>query len=101
LLRFGRKVEILVDLDKIPEKRGVSLLQASFMTATYSRVQGQSHIVAQWADNHNELALGWVAGDPTHAQYVNDWAKTTYPWPGNMRELHILGRASTVLSDTP
>jgi potassium-transporting ATPase KdpC subunit len=37
--------------------------------------QGQPHIVAQWADNHNELAQGWVAADPTHGQYVNDWAK--------------------------
>jgi potassium-transporting ATPase KdpC subunit len=37
--------------------------------------QGQPHVVAQWADNHNELAQGWVAADPTHAQYVNDWAK--------------------------
>ena len=37
--------------------------------------QGQPQIVAQWADNHNELAQGWVAADPTHAQYVKDWAK--------------------------
>lgn len=40
------------------------------------RYQGQPHMVAQWADNHNELAQGWVAADPTHAQYVNDWAKS-------------------------
>jgi potassium-transporting ATPase KdpC subunit len=40
------------------------------------RYQGNPHIVAQWADNHNELAQGWVAADPTHAQYVNDWAKS-------------------------
>ena len=40
------------------------------------RYQGQSHIVAQWADNHNELAQAWVTADPTHAQYVNDWAKS-------------------------
>ena len=39
------------------------------------RYQGQSHLVAQWADNHNELAQGWVTADPTHGQYVNDWAK--------------------------
>jgi potassium-transporting ATPase KdpC subunit len=38
--------------------------------------QGQPHLVAQWADNHNELAQGWVSADPTHAQYVNDWAKS-------------------------
>jgi potassium-transporting ATPase KdpC subunit len=39
------------------------------------RYQALPHIVAQWADNHNELAQGWVAADPTHAQYVNEWAK--------------------------
>ncbi len=38
--------------------------------------QGQPHLVAQWADNHNELAQGWVSADPTHAQYVTDWSKT-------------------------
>jgi potassium-transporting ATPase KdpC subunit len=37
--------------------------------------QGQPHLVAQWADNHNELAQGWVSADPTHAQYVTDWSK--------------------------
>jgi potassium-transporting ATPase KdpC subunit len=40
------------------------------------RYQGQPHIVAQWADNHNELAQGWVSADPTHAQYVYDWTKS-------------------------
>ncbi len=38
--------------------------------------QGQPHLVAQWADNHNELAQGWVSADPTHAQSVTDWAKS-------------------------
>jgi len=38
--------------------------------------QGQRHLVAQWADNHNELAQGWVSADPTHAQYVTDWSKS-------------------------
>jgi len=42
----------------------------------HDRYQGQSHIVAQWADNHNELAQAWVTADPTHGQYVNDWAKS-------------------------
>jgi potassium-transporting ATPase KdpC subunit len=37
--------------------------------------QGAPHIVAQWADNHNELAQSWVSADPTHAQYINDWTK--------------------------
>jgi K+-transporting ATPase ATPase C chain len=40
------------------------------------RFQGQPHIVAQWADNHNGLAGTWVTGDPTHTQYVTDWAKS-------------------------
>jgi len=38
--------------------------------------QGAPHLVAQWADNHNELAQGWVSADPTHAQYITDWEKT-------------------------
>jgi potassium-transporting ATPase KdpC subunit len=37
---------------------------------------GQPHIVAQWADNHNELAQSWVSADPTHAQYIGNWAKS-------------------------
>jgi potassium-transporting ATPase KdpC subunit len=40
------------------------------------RFQGQPHIVAQWADNHNELAQSWVSADPSHAQYITDWTKT-------------------------
>ncbi|MHB8383497.1 MAG: potassium-transporting ATPase subunit C [Candidatus Binataceae bacterium] len=36
---------------------------------------GQPHLVAQWADAHNELATGWVNADPTHGAYVDDWAK--------------------------
>jgi K+-transporting ATPase ATPase C chain len=39
------------------------------------RYQGNPHIVAQWADNHNELAQSWVSADPSHAQYITDWAK--------------------------
>jgi len=38
--------------------------------------QGQPHLVAQWAYNHNELAQGWVSADPTHAQYITDWSKS-------------------------
>ncbi|HTC93108.1 MAG TPA: potassium-transporting ATPase subunit C [Terriglobales bacterium] len=37
--------------------------------------QGAPHIVAQWADMHNGLATAWVSADPTHAAYLNDWAK--------------------------
>jgi K+-transporting ATPase ATPase C chain len=40
------------------------------------KFQGQPHLVAQWADNHNELAQGWVSADPTHAQYITDWSKS-------------------------
>jgi potassium-transporting ATPase KdpC subunit len=39
------------------------------------RYQGQPHLVAQWADAHNELAQSWVTGDATHASYVDEWAK--------------------------
>ncbi len=38
--------------------------------------QGAPHIVAQWADMHNSLAQAWVTGDPTHAAYVDNWAKS-------------------------
>jgi len=34
------------------------------------RFQGNPHIVAQWADNHNELAQSWVSADPSHAPYI-------------------------------
>src|ERR1700731_3940691 len=43
------------------------------------RYQGAPHIVAQWADNHNELAQSWVSADPSHAQYITDWAKSHKP----------------------
>jgi K+-transporting ATPase ATPase C chain len=39
------------------------------------RYQGNPHLVAQWADNHNELTQSWVSADPSHAQYITDWAK--------------------------
>lgn len=39
------------------------------------RYQGSPHFVAQWADNHNELAQSWVSADPSHAKYIADWAK--------------------------
>jgi potassium-transporting ATPase KdpC subunit len=40
------------------------------------RYQGNSHLVAQWADNHNELAQGWVSADPTHAAYIREWQRS-------------------------
>jgi potassium-transporting ATPase KdpC subunit len=39
------------------------------------RFGGKPGIVAQWADAHNGLAQGWVTGDPSHAAYVDAWAK--------------------------
>jgi K+-transporting ATPase ATPase C chain len=40
------------------------------------RYQGNPHLVAQWADNHNELTASWVNADPSHAKYITDWAKS-------------------------
>jgi potassium-transporting ATPase KdpC subunit len=40
------------------------------------RYQGNSHLVAQWADNHNELAQGWVSADPTRAAYIREWQRS-------------------------
>lgn len=40
------------------------------------RFGGQPHIVAQWADLHNAVAQAWVNADPTHAAYVDAWAKS-------------------------
>jgi K+-transporting ATPase ATPase C chain len=37
--------------------------------------QGAPHIVSQWATLHNSLAQAWVNADPTHASYVDNWAK--------------------------
>ena len=37
--------------------------------------QGNSHIVAQWADQHNSLAQAWVNADPKNGAYVDNWAK--------------------------
>jgi potassium-transporting ATPase KdpC subunit len=39
---------------------------------------GQPHIVAQWADAHNQLAQSWVNTDPAHAAYVDEWT-TKHP----------------------
>ncbi len=39
------------------------------------RYQGQSHIVAQWADAHNAVAQAWVKADPAHGKYVDEWVK--------------------------
>ena len=37
--------------------------------------QGNPHIVAQWADQHNSLAQAWVGADPKNSAYVDNWAK--------------------------
>jgi len=39
------------------------------------RYDGKPYIVAQWAAAHNGLARAWVAADPSHARFVNGWAK--------------------------
>lgn len=39
------------------------------------KFQGSPAIVAQWADAHNSIAQGWVKGDPTHIQAVDEWSK--------------------------
>src|SRR5260221_1092859 len=36
---------------------------------------GNPHVVAQWADLQNVMALALVNADPTHAQYIDAWAK--------------------------
>ncbi|HEV2497960.1 MAG TPA: potassium-transporting ATPase subunit C [Terriglobia bacterium] len=47
------------------------------------RYQGQHNIVAQWADAHNELAQAWITADPTHAAFVQSWAKAN---PGLVKQ---------------
>jgi K+-transporting ATPase ATPase C chain len=47
-------------------------VEAWFQADQYGGMPG---IVAQWADAHNSLAQAWVAADPTHAAYIDDWAK--------------------------
>jgi potassium-transporting ATPase KdpC subunit len=47
-------------------------VEAWFQTDKFG---GQPGIVAHWADAYNPLAQGWVTGDPTHAAYVDAWAK--------------------------
>jgi potassium-transporting ATPase KdpC subunit len=47
-------------------------IEAWFQQDKYA---GNPHIVAQWADLHNAVALAWVNADPTHAQYIDAWAK--------------------------
>lgn len=37
--------------------------------------QGSPHIVAQWASLHPAIAQGWVTSDPSHAAFVDVWAK--------------------------
>lgn len=39
------------------------------------KYQGNPHLVAQWADQHNSLAQAWVKADPANGAYVDEWAK--------------------------
>ncbi len=72
--RVARALGPIVKYDGGPK---AGQLVASDVEAWFQqdRYEGKPHIVAQWADNHNELAQVWVSADPSHAQYVNDWAK--------------------------
>ncbi len=40
-----------------------------------NKYQDQTGIVTQWATLHNSLAQAWVSADPTHAAFINAWAK--------------------------
>ncbi len=40
------------------------------------KYQGNPHLVAQWADQHNSLAQAWVKAAPMNSAYVENWAKT-------------------------
>ena len=40
------------------------------------RYQGNPHLVAQWADLHNSVAQAWVTADPSHKEYIDNWAQT-------------------------
>jgi K+-transporting ATPase ATPase C chain len=39
------------------------------------KFQGNTHIVAQWADLQNSIAQAWVNADPKNGAYVDDWTK--------------------------
>ena len=39
------------------------------------KYQGNAHLVAQWADQHNSLAQAWAKADPANGAYVDEWAK--------------------------
>jgi potassium-transporting ATPase KdpC subunit len=73
--RVARMLGPIVKYKSGPE---AGQLVASDVEAWFQKdqFQGQPHLVAQWADNHNELAQGWVSADPTHAQAVTDWSKS-------------------------
>jgi potassium-transporting ATPase KdpC subunit len=60
------------------------------------RYQGNPHIVAQWADNHNELAQSWVSANPSHAPSSPTGRRRTRPkWrigPNRIRPPHSRNR---------
>jgi K+-transporting ATPase ATPase C chain len=37
--------------------------------------QGQPHLVARWADTHNELAQAWAKADALNGAFIQQWAK--------------------------
>src|SRR5271163_5352551 len=72
--RVARTLGPIVKYASGPKKRQLVApdVEAWFQKDSF---QGNPHLVAQWADNHNELAQSWVSADPSHAQYITDWAK--------------------------
>jgi len=47
-------------------------VEAWFQKDTF---QGQPHLLAQWADQHNGLAQAWVNADPNNGAFVDAWSK--------------------------
>ena len=72
--RVARAIGPIVKYSDGPKK---GQLVASDVEAWFQQDKfgGQPHIVAQWADAHNSIATAWVAADPTHGPYIDEWAK--------------------------
>lgn len=73
--RVARMLGPIVKYQSGPRAGGLVALDIEAWFAQ-DHYQGSPHLVAQWADNHNELAQAWVNADPSHAQYVNAWVQS-------------------------
>ena len=71
----GRALGPIVEVRRRATRRASSSRPTSKPGSRRTSIGGNPHIVAQWADAHNSLAQGWVKADPTHAAYVDAWAK--------------------------